>query len=500
MPISIDRGGLLSRTIRIATTGNSLTRKLDLGGKLESNQSDGSASASGISGVFRSLKDVGKRLISFISKVIVSGINLSVTAIFSTFVQASQFISTFDWNAGDGEIQQRIQANNIALSALWGSALGSGVGWVAGIALGYGVTVFCPVIGSAKLAKLISGKVSLEALEEFQGTLTSTVRGTLSVIGSNLFLSGYRSLRKLAGINPPDSAPSWTLAEKFEERIESIKSPALRAFVEGFTDEFFDSFIEAGYIFAYELDAQLANAKAANQDGPDQAFKLIPDKDVPGEAITMVAPERQAIALVQSTLAQHKLIYNRDLGQLIGQPVEEYLRATPLRRKLVIVFRSIEKPPWRDRQGMRPRSASYSIPDPKAGLSWDQIKRAAKPFQWGKFRATAKLTNGRQMAIYGATPAEAQDKLKELMVLCDAQISALSITEERDRNPALRKNATRMFPCYATYLVRRPTVDPQARSDLSGNKWEQSLIRFRLWTDQQPDEWDDVRNVLSGND
>lgn len=138
-------------------------------------------------------------------------------------------------------------------------------------------------------------------------------------------------------------------------------------------------------------------------------------------------------------------------------------------------------------------AATYTIPDPKTNLSWQRIKRAAKAYNWGRFRCTANLDNGRQMAVYGASPVEAEEKLRELLDLSTAEIVTLSVTEEKDRNPKLKKDMTRLYPATGTMLVRRPSLDTVGRTDLDGNTWDEEHIRFDLWMDEEPEEFQFVR-------
>lgn len=498
MAITMTRANLVSRLTRTTIAGKDLTRSLNLNSILETKSDAGQGG--GIAGFFSRLVSFGKKFAGFLSAIITPLVNISAAAIYGVVVKTVSTLSTFDWAASDKEIQDKINGNNVALAGVWGSTLGSGVGWVSAIGIGYGITMFCPVIGSAKLAKIVSGQVGLEAAEEIGATTKNAIQATVSTMGTNFLLSGYRSIRKLFGYNPPDEAPSWTIAGQIEEKIDSIKDPAAKAFAEGFFDEFFDSFVEAGYIFAYELDSQLAAAKAAQSKGTERVVKLIPDKEAPKEAIIISAGEDELKTVVQTTLAQHRMIHNRDIGQIVGQPAEDWYRAKTQRSKLTIVFKSIEKSPFRDSDGKNAKEATYSIPDPKPGLSWEKIKHAAKAYNWGRFRATANLDNGRQMAVYGATPAEAEDKLQELMTLSTAEISTLSITEEKTRNPALKKDITRMYPATGVYLVRRSSVDATGRTDISGNKFKERLIRFPLWKEDEPDEFKELKGILTSDD
>ena len=492
MPISLARANLLSRSVRRSVAGNGLTRKLNLSGKLQSNQNDGTGGGLGfLQGFLNSALSWGKRFIGFISNIL-RGVSFTFGAIFGVVVRTTQAISTFDWNASDREIQEMINARNNALAGTWGSTLGSGTGWIAGIGIGYGLTVLCPVIGSAQLAKVVAGEASLEALEEVGASAINAVRQTASTLGSNALLSGYRRFRKFLGINPPDSAPSWTIAGQIENKIESIKNPAIRNFVEEFVDEFFDSFIESGYIFAYELDSQLAAARAANAGGVSRAVRVTPDKEAPGETIVLAGPQDQVKQTVQTTLAQYKLIYNRDVGQIVGLPAEDALRAAPHRRKMTIIFNEQERPPFMRPNGDRGTRVSMTIPDPKTDLSWERIKRAAKPYNWGPYRCTAHLTNGRQMAVYGASAQDAEEKLKDLLELSNCEISTLSVTQERDRSPRLRKTPTRVYPQAATLLVRRESVDPDRGRAIRDTVQAERRVRFDLWTTKEPKAFKDV--------
>lgn len=492
MPITVARANLLSTQIRQSLQKLGITRVLNLSPKLQANKDDGSAQPGGLAGFFRFLLPFARRLGQFLSGVLKS-VNITVSAIFGVAVSATTTLMNFDWRASDREIAAQIRANNVALAGVWGATIGSGLGWVAGIAVGYGITLLCPVIGSAKLAKLAAGETSLEAAEEVGATAMNALRASAKTLGANALLAGYRKVRRWLGINPPDDAPSWTISGQIEERIDSIKNDLVRNFIEELTDEFFDSFVESGYIFAYELDSQIAAARAAQQGGVERTIVLTPDKEVPDEKIVLAGPQNELKTQVQTALTQHRLIHNRDLGLLVGQPAQDYLRAQPQRRQLVILFSERERPPWRMPNNKRARIATYTIPDCKPDLEWDRIKRAAKAFMWGRFRCTANLKNGRQMAVYGATREAAEEKLRELLELSTTEIMTLSITEERDRNPQLKKDPVRMYPSYATMLVRRPSTDTSGRNTLSGEVLDSKKVRFALWTEKEPRNFKEIR-------
>ncbi|ACC80344.1 hypothetical protein [Nostoc punctiforme] len=160
------------------------------------------------------------------------------------------------------------------------------------------------------------------------------------------------------------------------------------------------------------------------------------------------------LAILQAISAQRQ-IWNKDVGQIVGMPTEDLPRAKHMDRKLVVLFKSVEKPPWRI-NGINPKSVDYSIPDCKQGLTYEQIKEICRAFTWGKFRCTAFLDNARQMAVYAASKEEAEEVMQRLVTLSTAQIIRLSVTEEIKVNVNQIKIATRVYPCYAT-LVTEPT-------------------------------------------
>jgi hypothetical protein len=90
------------------------------------------------------------------------------------------------------------------------------------------------------------------------------------------------------------------------------------------------------------------------------------------------------------------------------------------------------------------------------------------------------------MAVYGASASEAEQKIKELLTLSSLDLLTLSVTEERDRNPKLKKDPRMMYPAFATLLIRRSTAELVGRTDLSGDNFTEERIRIELWTTSAP--------------
>lgn len=445
---------------------------------------------------------------------VVRGIGVSFQRVFGWLQARWNEIWNFNWNATDASLNASIQQQNIAIAAAWGGALGGTLGWVTTIAIGAGIAYVMPVIGGAALAKAVAGNVLPEAREEIGGLFRNAINVTLTTWTRQATTAGYIQIRRMLRSAPRgvlvglfgeqradfiqnqwgrEGQPNISFAARFENWVEQF-SPAVQAFIEEFSDEFWDSFTEAGYLIAGELDSAVMQAKAGAvlNNGVQRTVTIQPDRRIDEEKVIFSGTENQVRGDIQTYLNTQRAIAGRDVGAIVGQPANDWMRGQPQRRKLTIVFMSKEQPPY----GVRSRevkSATYTIPEPRSTLSWERIKRAAKFYTWGKFRATANLDNGRQMAVYGATAIEAENKLKELKDLTSAEIVSLSVTEEKDRNARLRKDPTVMYPAYGTMLVRRPTTELQSRTNLNGDTYEEEFIKFDLWCDEEPEEFSRVR-------
>lgn len=431
----------------------------------------------------------GSRLIGFIVGGIARVGGWIIGAGVRWLVNSTIQIFSFNWNASDRDVQQWMEGNNLSIAAALGQLAGGGGVWLVSIGLAAAATLRFPVLG---------GKVALalaeEGGEEIRGYLQAFISQTATVLAQNsllfTFLQSRRALRLALGMPPivAQGAEPWTIAGQIENWAESLGGQWLRTFVESALEGAGDAAVEVGYIISYAIDDYYASSKLAQQSmlGETRTVKVQPDKRLDDEYITLTGEQALLQQSVQTALVTHRLVHNRDVGQIVGQPAEDWVRAGMQRRKLTIVFKSKELPPWII-PGGRVREVSYTVPEPDLALSWRKIKLAAKPYNWGKYRATANLDNGRQMAVYGATPNEAEDKLKDLLELSTGKLLTLAISEEKDRHQNLKKQAIRMYPAYATLLIRRSTAELTGTNDLSGNNYTDETIRIELWPEDEPE-------------
>ncbi|MDJ0674402.1 MAG: hypothetical protein QNJ36_03200 [Calothrix sp. MO_167.B42] len=184
------------------------------------------------------------------------------------------------------------------------------------------------------------------------------------------------------------------------------------------------------------------------------------------------------LAILQS-MANQRIIWSKDVGQIVGLPAADAISAKPQERKLIIAFKETKDGKTRI-NGRLAKLVAYTIPEPKKALTYTQIKTVTQPFTWGPWRATAFFNNRRQMAVYGVSKQECEKVLLKLATLSTASITKLHISEEKISNPKLKKIPTRVFPAYAT-LVSEPT-DIQGKplqGDKAYKKQRRRLILYR---------------------
>jgi len=198
--------------------------------------------------------------------------------------------------------------------------------------------------------------------------------------------------------------------------------------------------------------------------------------------------------VITELLAMHQLIDNRDVGQIIGRVVasDEKIRAKPMPLMMTIQWSSIAEPPFNKAK----TEASYDIPDVKrSALDWEKIKQVAggaNGYMWGRFRATAQLSNQRQMQVYGATGEEAEERLLAMATLSEATIETLTTAEEkkvgrRAKHKKLYKETTRVYPAYVSFLHQEKLLgeNDAGVATLQGI-YAKSDAKLPLWTSTKP--------------
>lgn len=219
------------------------------------------------------------------------------------------------------------------------------------------------------------------------------------------------------------------------------------------------------------------------------------------EKIVLAVNRANYKSLVSQVVANRKFIENRDVGDFVAYPIEDYVRPKTETIKLTVFFFNFQYPPFTQRSGFRFVRAVYNIPDAnKTKLDWLTIKNAcggAEGYTWGRFRATANLSNGRQMQIYGGNDETAANMLKALAAFSTAKILTLTVAEEkkegrRAENQRLYKENIRVYPAYFSVINYEKVVVEESReysglnATLSADFRRTRTKKIPLWVEKEP--------------
>lgn len=218
--------------------------------------------------------------------------------------------------------------------------------------------------------------------------------------------------------------------------------------------------------------------------------------------------------IITQMIAMKQMLEDRDIGQFMGYPIEDYVRRVPPTIKLNIVWFSVKQPPFtqKNARGKLIR-VNYNIPDCKKSLmKWKLIKEACggkNGFLWGRFRTTANLSNGRQMQVYGASEQESREQLIKLVALSTAEIVTITTAEEkregrRAKDKWMYKESTRVYPAFFSITNTQKIINASNRNLLtskpgeiregtqkrkallSGDYMQYGSTRIPLWVAKEP--------------
>ncbi|MEG4944638.1 hypothetical protein [Microcoleus sp. F4-D5] len=486
---------LASRKIRSSSTGGNLIRTW----------SASSITTSSNGGFLETIINGAVRFGNFLISAITSAISFSFTKLWSWIVGGVQFLYNFDWNMSDTAIDKQIEGLWNSFGGILGGAVGRAIGW-----LGCGVVPAATVFSfNQSLGTHLLKEVGEQALDEMLDAASEVINagfrmGTQATFlwlykdvrralkdPNNIFGQGLRAVLGSGTVDNWGTGESWTIAKAVEDKIESIPNAFWRNFSEEMFEEGSEACIEAGFAVAGGIDAWLAQQAMERNSllGADRTVEITPDRSAPDERIILSGPEAVLRPVIVQTLATHQMLGNRDVGVLInGTPTDDYITPGVQERRLMIEFREKTAPPWKMPNGKKARRRHITIPDIKRGLTWDEVKLAAKQYTSGQRLVTARLNNGRQMQCYASTENEGIQKIKELLRLSTAEILPNGVRDSgyTDPTPRRRELPYLVYPSKAVLIWRRRAVDLQGREDIAGNTWEEQRIEFDLWPDKEP--------------
>lgn len=228
------------------------------------------------------------------------------------------------------------------------------------------------------------------------------------------------------------------------------------------------------------------------------------------ERIVLKGKAEMLKPIITQILALHQLIENRNIGEFVGDTLEEHVRPRPQPLKIKILYYNAPSPPFYSiKTPTESKRVTCNVPFiTRSKLDWNLIKNACggnNGYYWGRFLCTANLVddagNLRQMQVYGGSKSEAEQRLRALHSLTDSKIVTLSSTEEekegrRATDKHLYKETTQVYPAYFTIVHQEKIVTESNLPTLTGN-YRRSKYRIPLWTSTKPDDADEkIREAL----
>ncbi|NJL52244.1 MAG: hypothetical protein HC930_08530 [Hydrococcus sp. SU_1_0] len=435
-------------------------------------------------GLIAQIFNLGARFAGFLISAVLTGIGWTLSSLWDVAIEAYFEIKYFDWAQSDADIKSDLAANDALIAGAFGRLAGTGLVWLTGIGVAVGLSFKFPVVASR-----VALAIAEEGGQEIRSALTNLIIASRQAAIRSMLLGGLLTARKLElfGLKPViNSQKPWTFADEIEKKIEALPSAGLRAFVSQFGDAVEDSIIEMGYVISFTLDDYYASQRFTEQAmlGTERTIELTPNVAVPDERIILEAPQELIISDTQNVIAHHQLIDNRDVGQIVGMPEQDYLSPRPQRRKLKVIFRGKEQPPWKLPDGKYAMTAEVNIPDLKPGTTWQQLKANITQYTWGKYRVTAHLSNGRQMRVHAVSYSEGEQQLNKYINLSTAEIIRFNhgvTATDNPLDPSKSIVPQVVYPAYAKLVIGDVRLDGTLQSKST------QTTRVNLWTDTEPE-------------
>jgi hypothetical protein len=487
---------LASRKIRSSSTGGNLIRTWS---------ASASTTTSGNGGILETIINGALRFGNFLISGVVNLISFSFTKLWSWIVSGVQFIYNFDWNISDTAIDKQIEGLWNSFGGILGGAAGRAIGWI-----GCGLVPAAAVFSfNQSMGAYLLKEVGEQAIDEILDAASEVINAGFRLGAQATFLWLYKDVRRALKdpSNPFGAAlrsfmgdkkidnwgtgESWTIAKAVEKKIESIPNVFWRNLTQEALEEGSQACIEAGFAVAGGIDAWLAQQAMQRNSllGSDRTVEITPDRSAPDERIILSGSEAVLRPTIVNVLATHQMLDNRDVGVLInGTPVDDTVTPGIQERRLIIEFREKTAPPWVMPNGKRAKKRQITVFDVKRGLTWEEVKLAAKQYTSGQRLVNARLNNGHQMQCYASTEDEGLQKIKELLKLSTAELLPNGVRDSGYVEPTARRRELPylVYPAKAVLVWKKRSPDLEGREDTGGQLWTEQRIEFDLWPETEP--------------
>lgn len=218
--------------------------------------------------------------------------------------------------------------------------------------------------------------------------------------------------------------------------------------------------------------------------------------------------------VITMLLGINQLLDGKDIGQFVGEPIEENVKALPHTLRMKLIWYGKKEPPYTAAMGMKLVKAEAQIPDVDTKkLDWTTIKQIMggdNGYIWGRYVATVNLDNGRQMQCYGSTKEEADNQLSRNLLLTKAKVLTSGVTElkkegRRAAGQSMEINSIRVYPAYCVLVnskrilrvedkAIREELATKRRSKLRGDYLEKGSERIPMYVAKAPKNFKQIVN------
>lgn len=399
----------------------------------------------------------------------------------------------FNWASSDKELQDQMKANELAMITAGGRLVADGIVQMMGVGIVKQAKHKFPRISPTALAELEE-----ENREETIAGIRSFLMATRSNIMTNVMLQTYMSGRHLMGISGTEKREPWIAADQIEKIAENQKHEQIKAFLTGFVEQAEDRIFELAFLVSNTVTAtyEMNRLAAKSSQGPQRLIQLTPDKTNPELKTLIYGNQQDVMTQITALTTQNTLIEEKDIGQVVSVDMDKAISAPFNKRSISVRYYSTQtgKISYVGTDGTTKRAikAEHKIPSIKTSVGWDNLKAALRPYDRGNWLITAKLKNGRDMAIYAATPTEGESVLRSWVSLTDSEIVDFT-KSDLSENPKTRKELVKMWPKSAKLRVLKETTDRNKAQFIdrrSGELFRVKVVQIPLITNTKPQDLD----------
>lgn len=469
----------------------------------------------------------------------------SATKIWTILVSSVIFLFNFNWNISDEDLEARLKNAEIAWWAQLGSTIGTSLGWI--------TCGFIPTAVVFSFNRALAAHILLNVGEEAYDEMISEVAALVNMSARNfanqwitkLFIA-FRWMVKNVALNVSNDSllsdtvgrlleatklseaakkwgdkgsKPWILSQKIEEAIEnSGLELKYQAFLEEILESFGDSCIEAGYVVAGSIDEWIANQNLVNQSeqGQPNTVVVTPNRKAPEEKIILHGTTEQLRPAITQTIAHYQLIYNRDIGYDLGQPLIERAHKQISEYVIKLFLRSKIVPP--DRKDVQKAEITINSANVLKFTDYDKVIRALGGgsdagnigYDYGNFVCIAQMSDGSILKLYANNRDNVLIRIEALAELTTAEIQTMNVTEEikdyqRTKIDGLAKNIIRIYPRKMEIVRKTKVYSDYERSYTStGNTkstkqgyYNETPYSLSLWQGHKPANWDEIMQILT---